>query len=259
MMKIPTFDRKAIDIHSHFNHGVPGDSCDPNFDMLSISALDWMREENERLEIREVGYSTYASVLSAENIPFENDYLHGLSEKEETVYQWVVVHPEQEETFRQAEQMLSHPKVLGIKIHSPMHGYDILAHADRIFSFANEKRTTVLMHPHKIDEMPRLADRYPHMKLIIAHLGSRAHIDAIRAAKHGNVYTDTSGCMSALNNVIEYAVEAVGSEKILFGTDTYSVVSQYSRVALARISQQDKENILYKNAVRLFPKAFGGQ
>ena len=85
---------------------------------------------------------------------------------------------------------------------------------------------------------------------------SRPDIDAIKAAKHGNIYTDTSGVLSSLNNVIEYATECVGSEKILFGTDSYSPTHQYSRIALARISQSDKENIFYKNAIRLFPNVF---
>ena len=251
-MDFPTFDRKAIDIHSHFNHGVEGDSLSPDLDMLSLSTLDFMRAENERFGIDEVGYSTYASVLSSEYILSENEYLNKLSSKEKNIYQWVVIDPEQKENFLQAENMLKDRKVLGIKIHSPMHKYDICAYADSIFSFANDMKATVLMHPHKIEEMPRFVNKYPNMKLIIAHLASRAHIDAIREAKHGNIYTDTSGCLSALNNVIEYAVESIGSEKILFGTDTYSAASQYSRIALANISHGDKENILYKNAVRLF-------
>jgi predicted TIM-barrel fold metal-dependent hydrolase len=49
-------------------------------------------------------------------------------------------------------------------------------------------------------------------------------------------------------------VERVGSEKILFGTDTYSCGFQFGRLKYARISEEDKENIFYKNAVRLFPQ-----
>lgn len=255
-MEFPKFERKAIDIHSHFNHGVSGDNYTPAFDGLSVSTLDFMLSENARIGIDKVGYSTYASVLSADHIASENEYLKSMSVNTENIYQWVVVHPNQDETFNQAKEMLSSKKVLGIKIHSPMHKYDICEHADKLFSFANEIGAVVLMHPDKISAMPTFADKYPNMKLIIAHLGSREHIDAIKAAKHGNIYTDTSGGLSSLNNIIEYAVESVGSEKILFGTDTYSPAFQYSRIALARISHADKENILYKNAMKLFPNAF---
>lgn len=255
-MEFPKFERKVIDIHSHFNHGVEGDNYNPAFERLSVDDLEFMLAENERFGIGAVGYSTYASVLSSDYIVCENEYLESVSNETENIFQWVVIHPEQKETFRQAEKMLSSKKALGIKLHSPMHKYDISQYADKLFSFANDMKTVVLMHPHKISDMPAFADKYPDMKLIIAHLGSRAHIDAIKAAKHGNIYTDTSGYLSSLNNIIEYAVEEVGSEKILFGTDTYSPIFQYSSIALARISQTDKENILYKNAIRLFPGIF---
>ena len=255
-VKFPEFERNAIDIHSHFDHGAEGEQN--GFGMLSVSTLDFMQEDNQRFGIKEVGYSTYASVLSSANIVEENAYLNGLLKENKDLYQWVVVHPLQEETFRQAERMLENPRVLGIKIHSPMHKYDVRAYGDQIFSFANAHNATVLMHPDKILDMPQFADRYPNMKLIIAHLGSKEHIEAVQSAKHGNIYTDTSGGLSSLNNIIEYAVEKIGSETILFGTDTYSPTFQYSRIALARISQSDKENILYKNAIRLFPNAFRG-
>ncbi len=255
-IKIPEFKRKAIDIHSHFNHGVDGDHNDSNFEMLTVPTLEFMSADNERFGIGEVGYSTYASVLSSAHIFAENEYLNKLSRENENIYQWVVIHPEQDDTLIQAEKMLASRKVLGLKIHSPMHKYDICQYGDKLFSFANDMNAVVLMHPDKISEMPRFADKYPKMKLIIAHIGSKYHIDAIRSAKHGNIYTDTSGALSSLNNIIEYAVQTVGSEKILFGTDTYSPAFQYSRIAFANISQDDKENILYKNATRLFPDAF---
>ncbi len=94
------------------------------------------------------------------------------------------------------------------------------------------------------------------MKLIIAHLGSAEHIDAIKRAVHGNIYTDTSGGASNNNHVIEYAVSKVGADKILFGTDTYAAPFQYGRIALAPISFENKEKILFGNAMRMFPGAF---
>lgn len=92
--------------------------------------------------------------------------------------------------------------------------------------------------------------------LMLAHIGSMEQIEAINNARFGNIYTDTSGGASNMNNVIEYAVEKVGSEKIFFGTDTYDYSLQFARIALSSLSQQDKENILWKNAVRIFNKAF---
>ena len=86
----------------------------------------------------------------------------------------------------------------------------------------------------------------------MAHLGGAAYVNAVAGAKHGNVYVDTSGINSSRNAVIEYAVEQVGSERILFGTDTYAAGFQRGRIDYALISDQDKKNILRDNALRLF-------
>ena len=74
----------------------------------------------------------------------------------------------------------------------------------------------------------------------------------MKKSKYGNVYVDTSGMASLQNMIIEYAVSQIGSERILFGTDTYSAASQRGRIEFAMISSRDKENILFRNAKELF-------
>ncbi len=247
----------AIDIHSHFNHGSPFDEHGRVPDEIHNREIDFVKAAYDHIGIRVAGISTFASVIEhPECIVEENQYLFNLTAKEDWVYQWVVVDPRQPETYRQAEEMLKAPKTLGIKIHPAAHGYDIREYGDDLFSFAAKHKAFVLMHPQHIMAMPSFADRYPDMKLILAHLGSIAHVDAIAAAKYGNIYTDTSGGASNMNNIVEYAVSRVGSEKIFFGTDTYSCAFQYGRIALSALSETDKANILYKNAMRYFPEAF---
>jgi len=251
---LPDFTHGPIDIHAHINHGSMFD-CPEN--EIHIHGLDYIENVYNGANVTQAGISTYASVLEhTECIPEENEYLNRLAEKKPWVYQWVVVDPRQPATFTQAEKLLSHPKVLGIKIHPGNYGYNLLDYADMLFAFADQNRAVVLMHPQHISKMLLFANQYPHMKLIIAHLGSIEHIDAIAGAIHGNIYTDTSGSASSYNNILEYAVQRVGSEKILFGTDNYSFAFQYGRIALSNIPVKDKENILWKNASRLFPEAF---
>ena len=250
-MYLPNFAHSPIDIHSHFNHGSPFDCPE---DEMHLRGMDFLESVYQKAGVSQVGISTYASVLNhSECVVEENEYLHKLIDEKDWVYQWVVIDPRRKETYEQAEKMLRHPKVLGIKIQSFEQKYDIREYADALFSFANKHKAVILMHPHYIRQMPSFANKYPNMKLIIAHLGSKEHIDAIANAKHGNIYTDTSGGASSRNHVLEYAVKRIGSEKILFGTDTYSFAFQFGRIALADISLQDKENILWKNAIRLFP------
>ena len=244
----------AIDIHCHYNSGGP---CDPKSTELHSRELDFLLNEHRALNIKKTAMSSYEAVLSPKNIAEENEKLFSLSQTIEDIYQWIVVDPRNDETLDNAVKLLSKPKSLGIKIHSPAHGYKITEWGDKIFEFANNQRATVLMHPDNIPGTVKLADKYPDMRLIIAHLSDTEHIEAVENAKHGNVYLDTSGGASWKNNVIEYAVERIGSQKIYFGTDTYSAPFQYGRIIFARISEEDKRNILYKNAERDFPSLRG--
>ncbi len=257
MVRLPEFSEMPVDIHCHFNHGSALDVADSN---ISRNDIEFLRDSYARIGIAWSGISTYASVYHPDGMGVveSNGWLYDFAARESWVRQWVVVEPTVEESFRQAEQMLASPKTLGIKIHPTFHQYELKEYGDKIFFFANEREAAVLMHPVMTPEgmaqTAYFADKYPGMKLIVAHLGSVEQVDLLE--NHGNIYTDTSGGASNLNNVLEYAVERIGSEKILFGTDGYSAEFQFGRVALSRICLADKENILYRNARRLFPKAF---
>lgn len=241
-------DYQAIDLHCHYNSGGPHD---PKTTELHSRELDYLLNEHRAANIKKTAMSPYEAVLSPQNIIEENEKLLALSEKMSEIYQWIVVDPRNDDCLSQASRLLRMPKTLGLKIHCT-HGYDILEHGDKLFSFAQEQKTTVLMHPSKICDMPRFADKYPGMRLIIAHVSTFEHIEAALAAKHGNIYLDTSGGDSTKNSLIEYAVSRVGSEKIYFGTDTYAAGFQYGRILFSTISEEDKKNILYKNAIRDF-------
>ncbi len=167
------------------------------------------------------------------------------------LYQWVVIDPRNDSTFEQADRMLKNEKCVGMKLHPRLHQYTLAEYGEKIFSFADERSAIVQMHYGREDYVG-LANAFPNATFIVAHLGGKLHIDAVKYAKHRNVYTDTSGMDSLKNKVIEYAVSQIGSDRILFGTDTYAAGSQRGRIEYALISQQDKENILYNNAKRLF-------
>lgn len=240
----------AIDLHCHFNHGAPHDAGENE---LNRRGFDFLREEHAAANITKTVHSSFDAVLSNERICEENEYLLSLTREYDDIYGWIVVDPRLDETLVQAEKLLKEPKMLGIKVHRT-HGYDIADMGDKLFSFANGLCATVLMHPDRISLMPSFADRYPNMRLIIAHLATEEHIEAVRAARHGNIFVDTSGGDSTKNNLLEHAVKTIGSERIYFGTDTYSAAFQYGRVLFSRIGDEDKERILYGNALRDFEK-----
>ena len=243
----------AIDSHTHINHGAPGDSQSEKLPVFSAK-LDWLRKVNQAAGIDRMLCSTFASVTSPMYVFEENEYLADLVRQVDYLYQWVVVDPRNERTFEQAERMLSTPKCVGIKLHPLSHKYDWEEFGDALFSFAARQKAIVQIHAtvDDADHILPYADKYPDVTFIMAHLGGKAYVDAIEYARHGNVYVDTSGINSSRNAVIEYTVERVGSERILFGTDTYAAGFQRGRIDYALISDEDKVNILRDNALRLF-------
>ena len=248
-----------IDIHSHLDRGVIGDRTDYIEEWetnVHFCTKEFIKMEYDNVGIELGAMSTYSSVARSDTMFEENIWLHELLDSEPRFRQWAVLHPDRDDTFAQTAELLKDRRVLGIKIHPSSHEYDILEKGDKIFSFANDLGATVLMHPFEERSMPIFANRYPNMRLIIAHLADERFVDAMKDAKYGNIYADTSGGASSKNNVVEYAVSKVGAEKILFGTDTYSTAFQVGRIAWARISDEDKYKILRGNALSMFPKAF---
>ena len=246
-------DIKAIDLHTHFNHGSPYEHAASPIYRPTLDFL--LNQEYVACNIEKGVFSTFASVLSDKPIWEENALVSEVSDADPRVYQWAVLDPRQEALCDQVDSLLKKEKVLGIKIHPAYHEYCLDAYGDIIFSLASKHGKFVLTHNGDHDAELKYANKYPDASLIIAHMGSddTGIIDTVKASKHGNIFTDTSGIASSMNNVVEYAVSVIGSQRIFFGTDTYACGFQRGRIEYARISDGDKENILRNNALRCFP------
>ncbi|MBL9216257.1 MAG: amidohydrolase family protein [Opitutaceae bacterium] len=177
--------------------------------------------------------------------------------------QWVIVNPRQPETYAQAADMLQAPWCVGIKIHPEENVYPIREYGREIFEFAAKHRAVVLTHSGGVNSVPEefvpFANALPELRLILAHLG---HMDvgdithqvrAIQACRHGNVYVDTSSGKSVISGLVEWAVGEIGSDRILFGSDTclYHPGMYRGRIDHADLPLADREKILAGNARRL--------
>lgn len=97
-----------------------------------------------------------------------------------------------------------------------------------------------------------LAVRYPEAKIIMAHLGANCYhgIKAIRDCK--NVSVDLCGSIYRRDD-LDYTAEQIGTDRILFGTDMPgSFTVNYGQVLEADLTDSQREDILYRNAVKLF-------
>ncbi|MEA4965494.1 MAG: amidohydrolase family protein [Oscillospiraceae bacterium] len=254
----------AIDVHSHFgpvHSPVTGDRIQNGTEEYLIRTMAL-----SKIAVS-INSSRYAIMPRGSGYTVEgNNQILAAAEALEGVYVWATVDPHQPETFLQAEEMLQHPKVLGVKIHPEEHEYDLKAYGDPLFAFAAKLHVPLLGHSGAPCCMPEtygfFADRYPEIPVIAAHLGcgsdgdSAHHIRAIMQNGAGNLFTDTSSIQSLLSNLLEYAVGQMGADRILFGTDSSNYFSpcQRLRVEEADIAEEDKYKILQGNALRLFPR-----
>lgn len=251
-------EMNAIDTHCHIHY-------EPLESLKSIAISNIMQEGPyysaywdklsqvaKAAKISMVFASPFEALTDCADTVRANEAMFQIVQKVPNLYQWVVIDPRNEETFRQADRMLQHEKCVGIKLHPRMHEYKLADYGEKVFSFAAKHSAIVQIHPQWSTDYVAFADAYPNITIILAHFGGERHVEAIRNAKHRNIYTDTSGMASLKNNLIEYAVAQLGSDRLLFGTDTYAAGAQRGRIEYALISQQDKENILFHNAKRLF-------
>lgn len=122
----------------------------------------------------------------------------------------------------------------------------------------------ILLHAFKksVNQLPdettgvhvaSLAKRYPEAKLIMAHFGGNCYhgIKAIRDTP--NVWTDFSGSLFGRDE-IDYAVEQLGTERIVFGSDMpgCSFITNYAQIEEADLTPQQRQDIYRNNAVKLF-------
>ena len=150
-----------------------------------------------------------------------------------------------------------------------------------VLAYAHEQRSLVLVHtwggspydsPQQLAEVAR---RYPQATFLMGHSGYGDWQGATQVAhERDNVYLELTAvyvahdfamqpsgsgtplplqsCLS-VNGVIEYMVSRCTSGKIVYGTDMpwYSPHYAAGAVLFARISDDDRHNILHRNAERL--------
>lgn len=239
---------KAIDMHCHMNFGNPFDST--SHDPRIYTALQTHLDEHAKAANIEYTFtSSFAAVLNYTAVIEGNDYLFEMVKKRDDLYQWAVVDPREPASFRQAREILESGKGVGLKVIPGYHKYEITEYGDKIFNFAAEYETNILLHPIPGRPLVVFANRYPELNFIPAHMCT----DYIGSCKHKNIYTDTSGGSSLDNNRVESAAKWIPNH-IMFGTDTNHAGAFRGIIEYMDAPYEVKYNLLRGNAERLFAK-----
>lgn len=149
-----------------------------------------------------------------------------------------------------------------IKFHPSLHKYPVTGkHYQPLWDYANQTGAVVLVHTWDSDPncgpslLPPIARDFPNARILLGHAGVtwRGYMQSIEAAKAApNLYLELAGSQHH-RLILERAVDAVGPERIVFGSDMpfLEAAMTLGHVLTARIPDAFKEKILRTNYLRL--------
>ncbi len=114
----------------------------------------------------------------------------------------------------------------------------------------------------ELAEMEYIVQKFPKATLVFPHFGDGQEYDHIfkridLVAAHPNCYLDTSGYGHDRVAMLEYAVQKVGADRVLFGSD-FSIncpATVIARIENAFLTDVQKEKILARNLETLLARA----
>lgn len=177
------------------------------------------------------------------------------------------VHPDAEDAFEELER-IKELGLHGVKLHPDYQGFMINDRKmDGIYEELGRLELPVTFHAgydcispdliHCTPECAReAADRHKNTVMIFAHLGGNdlwQQVYDCLAGADGEVYLDTGFTMACDNSLMEKIISKHGSERILFASDCpwESPELIANKIDSLKIPDSAKENIFYKNAMRL--------
>lgn len=149
---------------------------------------------------------------------------------------------------------------VGLKLLAGYHGlpWDAPAY-EPAWRFADERRLLLLGHTwggSRVDgqeQVRKMAERYPDVRLLLGHSLHGAWEDAVAIAKEfPNVYLELTAVLDD-RGPLEMFVHAGLARKLLFGVDLpwFDPHQGIGAVLSAEITDEDRHDILHRNAERL--------
>lgn len=154
-----------------------------------------------------------------------------------------------------------YPGFVGLKFLSDYYSYPITGdHYRPALEFANERKLPILLHTwggsafDGPDIVEQAAQQYPQAIFLMGHAGYGDWENASRVARdYPNVYLELTAAYS-VRGALETMVRIAGSERITFGDDHpwFTPLYGIGCVLFAQLTDEDRHNILWRNAARIF-------
>jgi len=150
---------------------------------------------------------------------------------------------------------------VGFKLHPNQHGVALTADSyTPAYEYADAHGLAILSHTwagagmSSYREVAAVAEKYPNIRFLMGHAGYGEWEESAKVARdHEHVYLELTAAYSVRGS-LEIMVEYASSRKITFGTDHPWFDPHYGIgcILSAYMTDEDRRNILYRNAQRLF-------
>ena len=203
---------------------------------------------------------------SQEDVIAANEFMLELSEREDRVFAYCYVNPAHGRFCEEEIERCGDRGAVGLKLAAARRANDSLV--GDVVQHAVERQWPVLHHiwQHRgrewegqvasdAEELCELARSYPQGRFILAHIGGGgAWQPSLRSVQDvPNVYVDLSGS-GVDNDMLTQVISAVGTKRVLFGTDITIGTGLVRLRHLERLALSETEvaDIHSRNAKRIF-------
>jgi predicted TIM-barrel fold metal-dependent hydrolase len=247
----PLRDVLVVDAHAHISHdGARG----TGFMHQPFSDASSMFERARTMGISSVCISAWVGVWA--DYEDGNEIVHDAMKRYPRFYHgYATLQPQYVKDWkREIAKVHGRYRMGGLKPYFPRTGIPY-SHAGWApwFEYGNRHRCYTLIHPSDnfVADMNALIPRYPEMHFILAHQGGSfgSARDGIEiATKFPNVSLEIT-LTSVTYRVIEFMVEHIGAERVLFGTDQpmRDPIPQFGWVAYSHCTLAQKRRIFGEN------------
>ncbi len=257
-----------IDFHAHiYPDKIASKATHAISDFYEGAAMAWQGSTAELLEsgakINVEKYVVHSAATTAAQVESVNNFIIREIEAHPEFIGFGTIHPDYE-NYKQELERIKAAGIKGIKLHPDFQKFPAdLEAMDKIYDKIAELKLPILFHAGDIrydysgpKRIRKVMDKHPDLVVIAAHFGGYTEWDdSLEYLAGTNCYMDTSSTLWKIP--LEKAKEILkkhGYEKFLFGTDypMWKHEEVLEELNLLDLTPEQKEAILYKNALRLF-------
>lgn len=240
----PLRDTLVIDAHAHITHD---DAVGVGFMHQSHSDAASMVARAKLMGMSQIHMSAWLSVWAGDNDG--NDVVYDAMKRYPRFYRgYAALHPQYVKDWkREIAKWHGRYRMAGLKPYNPRTDLTYKDPAwEYWFSYGNRHRLYTLLHPSPdfAADLEVILPKYPDMMFILAHQGAsfkEARRGIEFAQRFRNVALEIT-LTSVTLGVIEFMVEHVGADRVLFGTDQpmRDPLPQFGWMAYAHCTPEEK-------------------